>query len=141
MASDFKDIRKAIVKKIDDDCHKVGKVYGYDRSTFEKYPAVVVVPTDNEADYADNAMDKITMIFKIRIYYPINKESEHGAAETALEEVVDELLTEFRERKVLGSASDAVTPAPSIWEYEDRGEVVYRVAEITLRCIKYSSRS
>jgi len=141
MASDFKNARAAIVKKIEDDCNKVGKVYGYDRSTFEAYPAVVVAPTDNEADYADNAMDKITMIFKVRAYYPINEEDEHEAAETALEEVVDELLTEFRERKVLGSASDAVTPAPSVWEYEDRGEVIYRVAEITLRCIKYSSRS
>jgi len=75
--------------------------------------------------------------FKLRAYYTIAKETEAETAETALEEVVDEILTEFKERNVLGSVCDWVEPAPSVWEYETRGEAVYRVAEVTLRCVKY----
>jgi len=136
MATDFKDIRAAIVAKVDE-LTKVQKTYGYDPSTIEGIPAVIVSPSDNEADYGSTSNDRIVFVFKLRAYYTIEKESEEDEAETALEEVVDEILTAFKERNVLGSACDWVEPAPSIWEYESRGEAVYRVAELTLRCVKY----
>ena len=136
MANDFHDIRAAIVDKVDE-LTKVQKTYGYDPSTIEGIPAVIVSPSDNEADYGSTSNDRIVFVFKLRAYYTIEKESEEDEAETALEEVVDEILTAFKERNVLGSACDWVEPAPSIWEYESRGEAVYRVAELTLRCVKY----
>jgi len=136
MATNFKDIRAAIVAKLDE-LTKVQKTYGYDPSTIEGIPAVIVSPSDNEADYGSTSNDRIVFVFKLRAYYTIEKESEEDEAETALEEVVDEILTAFKERNVLGSACDWVEPAPSIWEYESRGEAVYRVAELTLRCVKY----
>ena len=136
MANDFHDIRAAIVDKVDE-LTKVQKTYGYDPSTIEGIPAVVVSPSDNEADYGSTSNDRIVFVFKLRAYYTIEKEAEEEEAETALEEVVDEILTAFKERNVLGSACDWVEPAPSIWEYESRGEAVYRVAELTLRCVKY----
>ena len=136
MATNFKDIRAAIVAKLDE-LTKVQKTYGYDPSTIEGIPAVIVSPSDNEADYGSTSNDRIVFVFKLRAYYTIEKEAEEEEAETALEEVVDEILTAFKERNVLGSACDWVEPAPSIWEYESRGEAVYRVAELTLRCVKY----
>ena len=136
MANNFHDIRAAIVAKLDE-LTKVQKTYGYDPSTIEGIPAVIVSPSDNEADYGSTSNDRIVFVFKLRAYYTIEKESEEDEAETALEEVVDEILTAFKERNVLGSACDWVEPAPSIWEYESRGEAVYRVAELTLRCVKY----
>ena len=136
MATDFKDIRAAIVDKVDE-LTKVQKTYGYDPSTIEGIPAVVVSPSDNEADYGSTSNDRIVFVFKLRAYYTIEKESEADEAETALEEVVDEILTAFKERSVLGIACDWVEPIPSVWEYETRGEAVYRVAEVTLRCVKY----
>ena len=112
-------------------------VYDYDISTLSEYPLVTITPSDNETDYGSTTHDKATFAFKLRIYYPIEKDSAHEDAEKALEEVVDELLTLFRPRNVLGVACDWVAPTPSIWEYEVRGEAVLRVAEVNLSCIKY----
>lgn len=141
MATNFKTIRAAIKAVIDalisGGSTTVQECWNYERSTFTGFPAVIVVPTDNEAEYGSTGNDKLVFVFKMRTYYPIEKEDDHSAAETALEAVVDELLTTFKERDVLGSACDWVEPAPSVWQYEERGEAVYRVAEITLRCIKY----
>lgn len=137
MATYFKTIRQAIVDKIDS-LTKPQVVYGYDKSTFGGIPAVIVSPSDNEAEYGSTEKTRMTFVFKVRIYYTITQENESDEAETALEEVVDEILTTFLEKGVLGSACDWVEPTPSIWEYEVRGEAIYRVAEITLRCIKYT---
>lgn len=138
MSTDFKDIRKAIVDKVGQ-LSKVQVSYGYDKSTFDGIPAVIVVPTDNEASYGSTQTDRVVFVFKLRTYYLLASESEYSTAESALEEVVDEMLTTFRDRAVLGNVCDWVEPAPSVWEYEARGEAVYRVAEITLRCVKYVS--
>jgi len=136
MASDFKNIRAAIVSAING-MSTPAICYGYDKSIFDKLPAVIVIPSGNESDYSDTARDKVTFIFKARIYYDVTGEDNYDEAESALEDVVDEMLTEFREKNVLGSVCDWVIPTPSVWEYEVRDDKVYRVAEITLRCVKH----
>ena len=138
MSTNFKDIRAAIVAVVDG-MDTVQESLGYEKSTFSGQPAVVVSPTDNEAAYGSTQNDRIVFVFKLRAYYLIADESEQEAGEAALESVVDEILTEFKERNVLGSVADWVEPAPSIWEWEIRGEATYRVAEVTLRCVKYVS--
>lgn len=142
MASDFKNIRAAIKAKIIASIDKAQTdcVYGYDKMTLEGMPAIVIVPSDNEADYGSNSNDRIVFAFKVRVYYERTKEDEQGDAETALEEVVDQILDTFREREVLGDVCDWLEPVPSVWGYEERKETVYRVAEITLRCIKYCAQ-
>ena len=137
--SDFKDIRAAIKAKIIASIDKAQTdcVYGYDKMTLEGMPAIVIVPSDNEADYGSTSNDRIVFAFKVRVYYERTKEDEQGNAEVAIEEVVDQILDTFRERDVLGDVCDWLEPAPSVWGYEERGETLYRMAEITLRCIKY----
>ena len=137
--SDFKDIRAAIKTKIIASIDKAQTdcVYDYDKMTLEGMPAIVIVPSDNEADYGSTSNDRIVFAFKVRVYYERTEEDEQGAAEIATEEVVDQILDTFRERDVLGDVCDWLEPAPSIWGYEERKETIYRVAEITLRCIKY----
>jgi len=140
MATNFKTIRASIKAVIDAaiaGSSTIQECWNYERSTFAGFPAVIIVPTDNEADYGSTDNDKMVFAFKIRAYYPIPKEGEHADAEVALEAVVDELLTLFKARGALGVACDWVAPAPSVWEYEERGEGVYRVAQINLKCIKY----
>jgi hypothetical protein len=141
MPTIFKDIRAAIKKLIDENSETVQAVYNYDRSTFEGFPAVIISPSENQSDYESNQHDKVTFVFKVRAFYPIPKESEHAAAETALEGVVDELLGLFRDHDCLGSACDWVEPTPSAWYYEERSEAVYRVAELTIKCRKYVAGS
>jgi hypothetical protein len=143
MPTNFKDIRadiKEAVETLTGANGKVQAVYAYDRSTFSGFPAVIISPSENSADYANTESDKLVFVFKVRAFYPITKESEHESAEIALEGVVDDLLNLFSDRRVI-PACDWVEPTPSAWYYEERGEAVYRVAEISLRCRKYVKKS
>ena len=116
---------------------KLGSVYRTDRSQFSAYPAAVVVPSQNEADYASTAPDanKETYIFTIRVHYPITEGQD--TADIALEGAIDELIETFRDRRALGDTVDWVAPVPSIWGYQDRPDGQMRVAELTIRAIKY----
>ncbi len=133
----FSTIRTAIIDKINDDLTKIQVAYRTDRSTLDGFPAAVVSPSENEADYASTASDRRVYAFKIRIYYPIKDEFEQDSAEIALEEALDEMLDVFSTRGALGTACDWLEPIPSVWQYEERDAGLYRMAELTLRCITY----
>lgn len=137
MATDFQDIITAIQSIIEAQASKVAIVYPYERSTMEEFPSLIIAKSDNEADFGSTTNDRIGFVFKLRVYYPVPEEGEHADAELALTEAIDELLTIFRVKNVLGDACDWVNPVPSIWYYESRSEAVYRVGEITLNCTKY----
>jgi hypothetical protein len=131
----FSTIRTAIIDKINNDLTKIQVAYRTDRSTLDGFPAAVVSPSENEADYHSTASDRLTYGFKIRVYYPIKDESNQEAAELALEEALDEMLDAFMTRGALGSACDWIFPVPSVWQYEERADGTYRMAELTLRCV------
>jgi hypothetical protein len=137
MSTHFRDIRAAIKTLIQNQATKVAIVYDYEASTFTKFPAVVVAPSENQADYGDTQKDKDTFVFKLRAYFMVKDEADHPRAERALEAVVDQLMTIFRQRDALGASCDWLQPTPSIWQYEIRGEAIYRMAEITLKATKY----
>jgi len=140
-ATYFKDIRAAIKKLIDDNADTIQEVYSYERSTFGGFPAVVIAPSDNEAEYGSTTNDKLTFVFKIKIYNEVAKEAEHEEAEEVMEGAVDELLSLFLGRGVLGSACEWVTPVPGTWYYEERANGLYRVAELTIKCVKHISHT
>lgn len=133
----FSIIRTAIIDKINNDLTKIQVAYRTDRSTLEGYPAAVVSPSENEADYASTSNDRRVYAFKIRVYYPFKDESEQDTADLALEDALDEMLDVFSQRDALGDACDWIEPVPSVWQYEERGDGIYRMAELILRCIVY----
>jgi hypothetical protein len=134
----FSTIRSAIVTKLNGaGITKIQVAYRSPRATFSGFPAAIVEPSENEADYSSTSDDKRVYAFKIRVYYPIKDESDYDAAETALEGALDEMLDAFTIRGALGTACEWIEPVPSVWQYEERGEGVYRMAELTLRCIRY----
>jgi hypothetical protein len=133
----FSTIRTAIIDKINDDLTKIQIAYRTDRSTFEGFPAAVVSPSENTSDYSSTSDDKRVYAFKIRVYYPIKDEADYDPAEIALEEAIDEMLGVFNKRESLGGACEWLEPVPSVWEYEERGEGIYRMAELTLRAITF----
>ena len=134
------DIRLAIAAKIEADGDGIfPAVYAFPKATLEKYPAVVVMPSENASDYGSTAEDKITFAFNLYVYYPIKKESEYEKAELAIGEAVGKLLEIFSPRSSLESVCLWVEPVPSIWGVTD-GEVPYRYAQVTLRCITYPVR-
>ena len=134
----FGSIRTKILEVIEDQADKVKVAYRTDRSQFDGYPAVIVSPSESEADYNQTApqSQREVYIFNVRAHYPFTEGQDK--ADIALEAVVDQLLTIFRDRTVLGSVADWVVPVPSVWGYQTRGEGTFRIAEIKLRVVKYT---
>ena len=144
----FQAIWQALCDAITENSEKVAIVYKGDREFLEKYPAAVVVPSDAENDYEDSSANRMTFAFRIRLYYPL--ETGENAAENAaayeeadngLGNCLDELLTIFLDDKIAGTVCDWVIPVPSTWAYEARGEGIYRMAELTVRCRKVVAHS
>lgn len=133
----FSTIRTAIIDKINNDLTKIQVAYRTPRTNLEGFPAAVVSPSQNEADYASTASDRRVYAFKVSIYYPMKTEADQDPAEMALEEALDEMIDAFSTRQALGTACDWVEPVPSVWNDVIIGDGTYREAEITLRCIVY----
>jgi len=110
--------------------------YPTEVSNFDGFPAAVVAPSESEADYGSTDRDKRVYVYTIKIYYPIKDEDSQATVEYRVEEVVDEVLSLFKTRAVLGTYADWVEPAPSAWGSVVKMETVYRTALVTLRCVK-----
>lgn len=135
----FSEIRTAIIAVINDQATKIESAYRTSTSKIDGYPAAVVTPSENLADYQSTLNDRLTFAFTVRLYYPMKDEDSQEAAELALEAALDEMLDIFKSRDVLGTAADWVEPVPSVWEYEERKNGVFRIATITLKATKMRS--
>jgi hypothetical protein len=132
----WQEIRQKIIDVINANTTKLQCAYRTDRSKFDGYPAAVVSPSDNEADYEDSASDKLTFIFTVSIYQTISDVGE-DQADIILEQAVDELLDLFLHRGILDNVAEWVEPVNSRWGYQDRPDGQLRVAELKIRCRKY----
>lgn len=138
------DIREAIAAKIEAESGVGGTgiipaVYAYPKATLEKYPAAVVIPSENLADYGSTVEDKLTFAFDVVIYYPIPKEAGYEKAELAVGEAVGEILRVFSPRSSLEDVCLWVEPVPSVWGVTD-GDIPYRYAQVALKCVTYPVR-
>lgn len=133
----FQSIRQEIKDVIDAESTLIQETYLTNRSTFEGFPACVISPSESQADYGSTQRDKITYVYDVRVYYPITEESVQEDVDLALEQVVDELLDIFKSRNTLGNVCDWVEPAPSSWGQTTASETPYRMASITLKCVKH----
>lgn len=136
MSNVFKDIRAKIKEVLEANADKLSHIYMADRSTFEGYPAAIITPSEESADYGDSSMTQYDIGFTVRVHKNIPTDGQE-AADLELEEVVDQLLDIFRDKDVLSPACDWVTPVPAAWGYQDRENGPVRTAEIRLRCRKY----
>ena len=132
----WQEIRQKILDVIQDKSTLLQAVYRTDRSKFDGYPAAIISPSENEADYEDTSKDKLTFVFTVTVFQSIADVGE-DQADITLEQVVDELLTIFLDRTVLGTTVEWVEPVNSRWGYQDRPDGQVRVAELKLRCRKY----
>lgn len=111
-------------------------VYAYPRSTFQSFPAAVVMPSENATEYGSSDNRKLLFSFHVNIYYPAAKESEQQKTEEAVGEAVAEILRIFCQKHPL-TECDWVTPVPSVWGETTVGEATYRTATVILQCVKY----
>jgi hypothetical protein len=130
------DIREEIAAKIGADSTLFQSVYAVPRTTLAGFPSVVVVPSENEADWGSTTTDRMIFAFHLNVYYPVHDESEYAKAEEAVGECVGDLLRIFSQKNILTTA-EWVLPVPSRWETTTIGEGAYRTAQIVLRCVKH----
>ena len=139
----FNNLRAAILAKIVSDETTIQEAHFEQRSKFDGSPAAVIGVSQNEALYQSNALDKMTFVFQIMIYIPLDKDSDAHAVELAMGQAYWEVLHMFNKRGILDGISGleniVVEPLPSVWSFEERGDGVLRVAEINLRCVVYLS--
>lgn len=139
MADIYKALRESIMTYITANAPLVAEVYRADQPKFDKWPAVIVTPSDNETDYGDTSMKKMDITFIVRAHYLISQDGNQQADE-AMDEVLDQLLTIFLDSTVLDATScEWVNPTPGVWGYQDREVGQVRTAEIKLKCRKYLS--
>jgi hypothetical protein len=120
----------------------VKQAFKTERSKFDGYPAAVIKPTNQSADYAETKNDssKETYIFRIYIHHPIKEDDDKSQeiAELKIEKAIDELIGLFRSRDVLGrDKADWVRPIPSEWAYTNFTNGWCRTGILTLECVKY----
>jgi len=131
------DIRQKIIQVIKDNCDKTDTVSYCDSSKFSNYPAIVVSPSDNEADFSSSQEDQYTFIFNIQVHQLISDAGQEQA-EKIVEEILDQLLVVFKDHGILAAACDWTTPAVSQWLYQDREDGQHRVGTIKLKCVKFA---
>lgn len=130
------DIRNEIAEKIENESSIFGAVYAYPKATLSGFPAVIVMPSENEADYGSTNSRELTFSFHLNIFYPTNKETEYEKTELAVGEAVGELLRIFLVKHPL-TKCDWAEPVPSVWGETTVGEATFRTAQVILRCVKH----
>jgi hypothetical protein len=129
--SSFVTVSKKICRRLSDDVSKLAKVYDYTKMDIPQYPVALVIPSENEADYATTSENRRAWGFTIRLM----QELERKGAETTeriLRELVDETLQSLDEYYTLGGDADIVRAAPSRWGWAQIGGGWIRIAEISL---------
>lgn len=135
----YEQIRSKIIEVIRAQSTRVFETYRTDRSDIKKYPAALVIPSQSEADFheTDAGSAKEAYVFTIRVIHPFVEGQDN--ADIAIEKALDNLITIFRNKKVLGTAADWVIPSPSVWGYQTRGNGICRIGELKIRAVKYIS--
>lgn len=130
------DIRAEIAEKIESDSDLFSAVYPWPKATLEGFPAVIVMPSENDADYGSTNSRHLEFTFNLTVYYPTNKEDEYEKTELAVGECVGDLLKIFLTKHPL-TTCDWVTPIPSVWGETVVGEATFRTAQVILKCVKH----
>lgn len=125
----------------------IQQVYDYEAVEFSGDPAVTIMPVTNEAGYRTTIHNKRIYAFKLEIWVKRGDVRTDKEAEDVLTGVVDSVLDDFDKYYTLGTGSPGaalvlptgysmimVEALNGPWGYANR-ETLYRVAEITIRCV------
>jgi hypothetical protein len=93
----------------------VQKVYGYEPSTFDGWPAVTITLPEVDGEFASNAENSRVFAFNIRVYFPFGKDVEtpktlprEEYAENVVATVIEDILDDLDDRF---AASDLGIPS------------------------------
>lgn len=126
------------------------EVHNYEKSAFRGYPAVTVVPSENESDFEATQERQRVLAFRLRFYVEVISDRQEVTgeglkeADRIMRTVLDDVIDEFDKpanARLSGNADTAakkvlyVEPVPSSWEYDSDRKM--RMAEILLRVHVY----
>lgn len=126
-------IRAEIASVIEAQSEIFSAVYPWPKATLEGFPAVIVMPSENSAEYGSTNSRELAFSFHLNVYYPTTKEDDFEKTELAVGECVGELLRIFLAKRPL-TTCDWVEPIPSVWGETTVGEATFRTATVTLKC-------
>lgn len=96
-------------------------------------PFITITPSGNENEWVNNAENRRTYSFKIRVF--IERQNRGNAsADAAMRNIIDSLIDLFDLDYTIGGSVIMARAAPSAWAYV-LGDKEYRSAEIVITCI------
>ena len=122
MKLNFNAIREMIADTTKNNIGSINETHAYskDVADLDSFPAVYVVPGNNEAEYASTAQDRHTYLFTLIGFYKIGQESLESA-EKAVGDMISDVInhlsqdTDWIDRSIAESAE----PVPSEWRSFD----------------------
>lgn len=136
----FEKISKAIAALVSS-VSDIQKVYQFEASNIEGFPAATITPSANENEYTSTTENRRTYAFLIRLYVvrPDGANSEAVCEET-MRKLVDQVTDKLDRNFLLSSLQSqagytflAMMAAPSLWGYTGSRENQMRVAEIRVQ--------
>lgn len=93
MSLDFNKLREILAGKIDNDASTVNEAHAYSKKVadLDSWPAVYIVPGNNEAEYASTSQDKHTYNLTVIGFYKQGQET-FEEAEKAVGDTISELV-------------------------------------------------
>ena len=132
-------LRQAIIDKINaaitaTTIEHIGEVY-WTAADIKKMPAAVVLPDTNESNYKNTKGGRNRMFaFRIYVIKGIEKKNDTDV-EKLLSAALDELIELFDKKDCLTATNLLhIRPATSVWDSEEYGGGVARIATMTLQC-------
>ena len=117
----------------------IQEVWDFEQDKFNGLPAVVIVPSNNEADYNTSNQNERIYAFVIRCFISRTLEGAE-VAEKNTRDLVGSIIDDFDKDYLFsglvvstGYTFINVFAAPTAWGYSGEDDE-YRVAEVTLRC-------
>lgn len=128
-------ILNAIYNKLNGISDLTGKVYKYNKGSFDKYPVAVILGSENEKQRESVKTINKVYRFRVQILQEVN-ESARGQedGESLLIRLSDNIDNAFDEDDTLGGVCDDVG-VNSVFIWEDR-ELLMRVCELIIECKK-----
>lgn len=137
------------ITSVIDGLTSVQEVHDFDKSHFRGFPAVVVVPSENDSDFQATRERERVFAFSTRVFLEMTSDAQSGEGldetDRIMRAVVDDIVNEFDKpanARLSGNANTTastvlfIEPVPSQWGWDSaRG---LRFAEIILRVHVYT---
>ena len=134
----WRQLRNQLVSILDANA-LIADVYDYEAEEFKGDPVALVTPSGNESEFETTTDNRRIYAFTVRLL--IDRTSRNSEdCESALRDLTDTVLDDFDKNYTLTGITNPtgktllfVEALPSDWGYIE-GQVVYRFADIAVRC-------